>query len=287
MTRFLAFLVMVVTLAFAPSAFAYTPPPMTAHVTDTAHKLTEPERIAIDRKLEDYRLRTSNELAVFITASLDGETIEDVANATARAWKLGAKGDKNGLLLVIAPVERKVRIEVAQGNQGALTDLQANDIIRTKIKPQLAQGHENYRAAVDDATDAIIATLDKGGATGSPVLPTPATKRHSSASGGDVLFGLIFFLFMLAVPIIFMVIIIRSIARAFSSNGQSSSSGWASGSTWSNDSSWSSSSNDSSWSSGSSGGGSDWGGGGGGGGDSGFSGGGGGGFDGGGSSDSF
>lgn len=283
MTRaFIAFLVMVMALAFAPSALAYTPPPMTAHVTDTAHKLTEPERIAIDKKLEDYRLRTSNEIAVFIPATLDGETVEDVANATARAWKLGAKGDKNGLLLVIAPVERKVRIEVAQGNQGALTDLQANDIIRTKIKPHLAAGSEDYRAAVDDATDAIIATLDKGGATGHAVS-TPSSSRHP-ASGGDLLFGLVFFLFMLAVPIIFMVVIIRAIARAFSSNGRSAGAGWASGSTWSNDSSWSSSSSDSSWSSGSSGG-SDWGGGGGG--DSGFSGGGGGGFDGGGSSDSF
>lgn len=288
MTRSLiAFLVMVMALAFAPSAFAaYLPPAMTAHVTDTAHKLTEPERIAIDRKLEDYRLRTSNEIAVFIPATLDGESIEDVANATARAWKLGAKGDKNGLLLVIAPVERKVRIEVAQGNQGALTDLQANDIIRTKIKPRLTPGSENYRAAVDDATDAIIATLDKGGATGTPVGTSGASGTRHPASGGDLLFGLVFLLFMIAVPIIFMVIIIRAIARAFSSNGPSAGSGWASGSTWSNDSSWSSSSNDSSWSSGSSGGGSDWGGGGGGG-DSGFSGGGGGGFDGGGSSDSF
>jgi uncharacterized protein len=287
MTRFIAFLLMAFLLAFAPSALAaYTPPPMTAHVTDTAHKLTEPERIAIDRKLEDYRLRTSNEIAVFLPASMDGETIEDVANTTARAWKLGANGDKNGLLLVIAPVERRARIEVAQGNQGALTDLQANDIIRTKIKPHLTPGSENYRAAVDDATDAIIATLDKGGATGHAVS-TPTTTPHRSSSGGDVLFGLIFLMFMLAVPIIFMIILVRAIARVFTSNGRSAGDGWASGSTWSNDSSWSSSSNDSSWSSSSSSSSdSSWSSGSSGG-DSGFSGGGGGGFDGGGSSDSF
>jgi uncharacterized protein len=276
MTRaFIAFLFMVMALAFAPSALAYTPPPMTAHVTDAAHKLTEPERIAIDRKLEDYRLRTTNEIAVFLPATLDGETIEDVANATARAWRLGASGDKNGLLLVIAPVERRARIEVAQGNQGALTDIQTSDIIRSKIKPRLTPGSENYRAAVDDATDAIIQALDKDLASSGG--PAPA-KRHP-ASGSDVAFGLIFFLFMIAVPIIFMIVIVRALARAFSSNGRSAGAGWASGSSWSNDSS---------WSSGSSGGGSDWGGGGGGGGgDSGFSGGGGGGFDGGGSSDSF
>jgi uncharacterized protein len=282
MKAFIAFLVMVIGLAIAPSALAYTPPTMTAHVTDTAHKLTEIERLAIDKKLEDYRLRTTNEIAVFIPASLDGESIEDVGIATGRAWKLGVKGQDNGVLLIIAPVERKARIEVGKGVEGALTDLQSNDIIRGKIRPNLTPGHESYNAAVDSATDAIIADLDKGGAGAGPV---PA-KKHTPAKGGDVAFAIIFLLFMVAVPIIFVVFIIRGIMAAFSSNGRRASSGWASGGSWSNDSSWSSSSNDSSWSSGSSGGGSDWGGSSGGGGDSGFSGG-GGDFGGGGSSDSF
>ena len=277
MTRLIAFLVLVLAFVIAPSALAYTPPTMTAHVTDTAHKLTEPERLAIDKKLEDYRVRTTNEIAVFVPATLDGDDIENVAFTTFRAWKLGVKGQDNGVLLVIAPVERKARIQTGKGIEGALTDLQSNDIIRGKIRPNLTPGSENYRAAVDSATDAIIADLDKGGATGGPVH-----KPAHTASGGDIFFALVFLALMIGVPIIFMVLIIRAIARAFSSNGRSASAGWASGGTWSNDSSWSSSSNDSSWS-GSSGG-SDWGGGGGG--DSGFSGG-GGDTGGGGSSDSF
>ncbi len=275
MKTFVAFLFFVLALAFAPSVLAYTPPTMTAHVTDTAHKLTEPERIAIDRKLEDYRLKTTIEIAVFLPATLDGNSIEDVANATARAWDLGAKGQKNGLLLVIAPVERRARIEVAQGNQGGLTDLQSNDIIRSKIRPRLTPGSENYRAAVDDATDAMIAALDKDLASSGG--PTPATSHP--ASSGDVGFAVVLLLIIILVPIIFMIVIVRAIARAFTSNGRNAGSGWASGSSWSNDSSWSGG--------GGGGGGSDWSGGGGGGGDSGFSGGGGGGFDGGGSSDSF
>ena len=276
MTRFIAFLLMVVTLAFAPSALAYTPPPMTAHVTDTAHKLTEPERLAIDRKLEDYRVKTTNEIAVFIPASLEGEEIEAVAFATFRAWHLGVKGKDNGVLLVVAPVERKSWLTTGKGVEGALTDLQSNDIARNDLKPHLTPGHEDYRAAIDAATDTIIAALDKGGAGGGSA---PAKKP---ASGGDVLFGLVFLLFMLAVPIIFMIIIVRAIARAFTSGGRSADAGWASGSSWSSGgSSWSS--NDSSWGSGA-GGGSDWGGGGGG--DSGFSGG-GGDTGGGGSGDSF
>jgi uncharacterized protein len=270
MKTFVAFLFFVLALAFAPSVLAYTPPTMTAHVTDTAHKLTEPERIAIDKKLEDYRLKTTNEIAVFIPATLDGDDIENVAFTTFRAWKLGAGKQDNGVLVVIAPVERKARIQTGKGVEGALPDLLANDIIRGKIRPNLTPGSENYRAAVDASTDAIIAALDKGGAGSAPSTKHPA-------SSGDLAFGLIFFLFMIAVPIIFMIVIVRAIARAFTSNGRSAGSGWTSGSSWSNDSS---------WSSGGGGGGSDWGGGGGGGGDSGFSGG-GGDTGGGGSSDSF
>jgi uncharacterized protein len=259
MTRaFVAFLFMVMALAFAPSALAYTPPPMTAHVTDTAHKLTEPERIAIDKKLEDYRVRTTNQIAVFIPASLEGEPVSEVAVETGRAWGIGVKKADNGVLLVVAPAERKVWIATGKGTEGALTDLQADDI-RQKMHPYLALGHEDYRAAIDVGTDQIMAALDKGAVGGA------ATPSHA-ASGGDLVFGVVFFLFMIAVPIIFMIVLIRGIGRAFSSNGRSAGAGWASGSSWSNDSS---------WSSGSSGGGSDWGGGGGGGGDSGFTGGGG------------
>jgi uncharacterized protein len=274
MSRVVFFLVLALGLVFSTAALAYTPPPMTAHVTDTAHKLTEPERIAIDKKLEDYRLKTGNQIAVFVPASLDGESIEDVGVATGRAWKIGEKGKDNGVLVIIAPAERRARIEVGRGSEGGLTDLQANDIIRTKIRPRLTPGAENYRAAIDDATDAIMAALDKGMVGGTPA-PHPATK----ASGGDILFALVFFGLIFGIPILFMILIVRAIARAFSSHGPGASSGWASGGSWSSDSSWSSGSgggSDSSWSSG----------GGGGGGDSGFTGG-GGDFGGGGSSDSF
>ncbi len=269
MKAFLAFLTFMFALAIAPRALAYAPPPMTAHVTDTAHKLTESERLEIDKKLEDYRLRTTNEIAVFIPASLDGETIEDVAIATGRAWQLGVKGKDNGVLLVIAPVERKARIEVGRGVEGDLTDIQSNDIIRTKIKPALAPGRENYRAAVDGATDAIISALDKGAAGGGK----PAAKPAKPPGPLDVLFALIILAIIIIVPILLIVAFVRAIGSAFSSNGRSAHTGWSSGSSWSNDSSWSSGSSDSGWS-------------GGGGGDSGFSGG-GGDFGGGGSSDSF
>jgi len=267
MSRLVFALTLFVVGLVALPARAYTPPPMTAHVTDTAHKLTEEQRLAIDRKLEDYRIRTTNEIAVFIPASLEGQPIEDVAVDTGRAWGIGRKKESNGVLLVIAPVERKAFIATGKGAEGALTDLQANDIVRQKIRPALAPGHENYRLAVDDATDAIMADLDKGGAGGA----APTRAPHPSGGAGNVFLGLLMLAIFFGIPILVFVLIISKLARAFSSG--SSGPSWTTGSSWSNDSSWSSS-NDSSWSSG------------GGGGDSGFTGG-GGDFGGGGSGDSF
>lgn len=264
MRSLFALCVLVFAFVLAPSALAYTPPPMTAHVTDAAGKLTEPERLAIDRKLEDYRLRTSNEIAVFLPATLDGATPEEVAFAAGRAWHIGVKGQDNGIVLMIAPVERKAYIAVGKGAEGSLTDLQSNDIVHQKIRPHLTPGSENYRAAIDDATDAIMKALDAGG--------TVTKTTHKQDSAGSILLGL---LIILGVPILLIFLLVRALMSAFSSNGRSANRGWVSGGTWSNDSSWSSGG----------GGGSDWGGGGGGG-DSGFSGG-GGDFGGGGSGDSF
>jgi uncharacterized protein len=255
MTRSLfAVLAFFFALVLAPSALAYTPPPMTAHVTDPAHVLTEPERLAIDAKLEAYNQATTNEIVVFLPASLEGEESEAVAFAALRTWGIGKKGKDNGVVLMIAPAERKAYIAVGKGAEGDLPDLKAMDIIQHQIKPNLAPGRENYRAAVDAATTAIMAAL------GTSASATPA--RRKAASGGDALFGLLLLIFIVVVPILLFIALIRFITGAFSSNGRGAYRGWTSGSSWANDSSWSSGGG-SSWSDG------------GGGGDSGFTGGGG------------
>jgi len=247
---------------------AFTPPTMTAHVTDQAGKLGEGERLALDRKLEDYRLRTSAEIAVFLPTSLEGDSIDDVTFATFRAWHLGAKGKDNGVLLVIAPVERQVRIEVGKGAEGDLPDLKADDVIQRNIKPHLRAGREDWRAAVEDGTDGIMAAL---GTSGGRPKPAPAT-------GASAALGIILLILVFVVPILLFILVLRALVRAFTSQGPSASRGWASGGTWYNDSS---------YGGGWGGGGSDYGGGGGGfGGDSGFTGG-GGDTGGGGASDSF
>jgi uncharacterized protein len=169
---FFASLLATVLLVFAPrtALAAFTPPPFDGYVVDTAGKLSDEDKQAIAAKLEAYERSSTNQIAVLITRSLEGEAIEDVAYKTARTWKVGQKGKDNGVLLVIAPTERKIRIETGKGIGGQLTDLQSNDIIRTKIGPRLKE--EKFRQAVDDGVDAIIHDL------GDPTAPERAAARE-------------------------------------------------------------------------------------------------------------
>ncbi len=146
-----------IVVLFAMPAKAFVPPAITGHVTDTAHKLGEAERLALDKKLEDYRRCSTNEVAVLIAESLQGGNIEDAAHATFNTWKVGTADADNGVLLVIAPVERQIRIETGKGVGGQLTDLESFHIIRDTIKPQLKA--DRTFAAVDEGTTAIGAAL--------------------------------------------------------------------------------------------------------------------------------
>jgi hypothetical protein len=111
--RLVALALALATLLFGFAASAFVPPPIQGHITDTAGKLAPAERRRLDAKLEAVRVATGNEIAVFVVPSLGGETMEDVAFTTFNAWKIGQKGADNGVLLVIAPTGRKIRIAQA------------------------------------------------------------------------------------------------------------------------------------------------------------------------------
>lgn len=157
--RFAAALVVLgAILTLATSAFAaFKPPPLDGHVVDTAGKLTPADIRYLDAKLAQYRQQTGFAIVAFVVGSLEGEAIEDVGYAVGNAWHVGEKGKDNGVLLIIAPNERKVRIETGRGVGGAITDLQSNDIIREVIAPLLRQ--ERFRDAVDQGTSAIAKAL--------------------------------------------------------------------------------------------------------------------------------
>ncbi len=169
---------LVALLALAFPALAFTPPPLNGHVVDTAGALN-PEQIArLDHKLADVRLRTGVAIVAFVAGSLEGEPIEDVAYQCFNAWHLGEKGKDNGVLLLIAPHERKDRIETGKGLEGVLTDLQTDDIRTKFVEPALAK--DRIFDAIDGGTTAIARTL-----TGEAGPPPAAGARHGRPPAGS------------------------------------------------------------------------------------------------------
>lgn len=193
----LAALVALALSLVAPAARAFVPPPNAGFVTDTAHVLSPRDVAYLDAKLEAEQRATGNDIAVLVVGSLGGESIDDVAYDTFNAWKLGQKGADNGVLLVIAPAERKIRIETGKGTGGALTDLQSNDIIRRTIGPLLREGR--YRDAIDAGTTEIADALRRGGVHGRRGAP--------GAGGADVALSLVL------AGVLLVVMILASIAR--------------------------------------------------------------------------
>lgn len=169
-------------LALSSVAWAYDPPPIAGHVTDTARRLQPAELTQLNGKLSRFRQQSGNQIAVLVVPGLEGETLEDVAYSTFQAWKLGEQGKDNGVLVVVALADRRIRIETGKGVGGALTDLQSNLIIRERMAPRMQQG--DLRGAIDAGTDGVIEAL--GGSPGSTratpgkkTLPTQAPRARS------------------------------------------------------------------------------------------------------------
>ena len=136
-------------------------PDFTAPVVDAAHVLSDSDRTAITRKLFDLQLATGVQFAVATVPSLDGLEIEPYANGLFRKWKIGQKGVNNGLLLLLAPTERKTRFEVGYGLEGSFTDLQSKLILHNTMVQKLKAGDAAgaLQAGVDDAI--LVLTKDK------------------------------------------------------------------------------------------------------------------------------
>src|SRR6266446_3914181 len=115
-------------------ANAASPQPA-GYVTDLAGILSSQQAASLDQALSDYEQRTSNQIVVLTVKSLEGQDIESYSIAVAEAWKAGQKHKDNGVILVIAPDERKVRIEVGYGLEGVLTDAKSSQIIRNILAP--------------------------------------------------------------------------------------------------------------------------------------------------------
>src|SRR5581483_6094037 len=120
------------------AARAATPqfPPLTGRVVDNAHLLNATTAATIDAKLAALEQKTGDQVVVVTLPTLQGYEIEDYGYQLGRAWGIGQKGKNNGALLIVAPNEHRVRIEVGYGLEGTLTDAVSRLIIENASLPR-------------------------------------------------------------------------------------------------------------------------------------------------------
>jgi uncharacterized protein len=169
----------------AQAALAIDVPYLTGRVTDNAEILNAETRKALTEQLAAHERATTNQVAVLTVPTIGDASIEEYAVEVFNAWKLGRKGKDNGVLVVIAPNERRLRIEVGYGLEGTLTDAQAARIIRDLMTPRFKDG--DFNRGVADGVRAVIATLE--GDTAALPPPEPVSQQTAGESNHDRFFS--------------------------------------------------------------------------------------------------
>ena len=128
-------------------------PKLDRFATDLSGTLSAGELNDLNYRLKTYQDSTSNQLVVVIIKSLDGNAIDDIAYQIGRQNKVGTKENKNGIVLLVSKEDKKIRIEVGYGLEGALTDAVSSSIIRNSIAPEFRRG--NYYAGISSGINDI------------------------------------------------------------------------------------------------------------------------------------
>jgi uncharacterized protein len=218
---FILLIVCIAGNAFAALHF----PALTGRVVDDAHILSPQAVRRLDAQLADYERGTGNQVVVVTLPSLQGTDIADYGYQLGRAWGIGQKGKDNGVLLIVAPAEHKVRIEVGYGLEGTLTDAQSSVIVQQVILPQFRAGH--LQQGILDGTQALLDTLGGHG------VPASQGASGAQASPAQLIFLLIFlfffFRFAMRHPFLAMLLMSGNSSRFGGRFGGGSGSGFSGG----------------------------------------------------------
>jgi len=162
-------------LCAAAYAQAVEFPALTGRVVDAADILNAGTRADLARQLEEHERATGEQIVVATVPDLGGLTIEDYGYQLGRHWGIGGKARDNGVVLIVAKAEHKVRIEVGYGLEGDLTDAMSSNIVNTRIVPAFRRG--DYDAGVRAGVGAIIDVLGGQAAGASPPVQQAPVKR--------------------------------------------------------------------------------------------------------------
>src|SRR3954471_8759932 len=166
-------------------ALALDFPVLSGRVVDDAGILDEGTRAALTQKLAEFEAKTSDQLVVVTLKSLQGTSIEDFGVELGRHWQIGQRDKNNGVLLLVAPNERRVRIEVGYGLEGALTDAVSRLMIENGITPRFRAG--DFAGGITRGVDDIVSVLSgdaeewqaRAARRPDTVSPTDSTRNDS------------------------------------------------------------------------------------------------------------
>jgi len=171
------------------AAFALDFPQLTGRVVDQANVMTPESRADLEAKLKDLEDKSGIQLVVATVKSLQGSDIETYTNELFRTWKLGQAQKNNGVLLLVAPAEHKVRIEVGYGLEGTLTDALSSVIISSAIIPRFKTN--DYSAGIERGVDGIVSVLNGDSADWQPKV---SVRSDQDDQGNGIFFVIIILL---------------------------------------------------------------------------------------------
>ena len=186
-------LILLMAGCFAANAQQAIPKPNPPRlVVDNANLLSPEEQNNLERKLDALNDSTSNQIVVLIVPSLNDQPIEDVAVATFRSWGIGDKKNNNGVLLLISINDKKIKIEVGYGLEGAIPDVTAKDIIENSLSPNFKQA--SYYKGIDEATDNLAKA-----AVGEYKIQKEGTRNGGGSGSGN-------WVFLIMIVVVFIIL---------------------------------------------------------------------------------
>lgn len=151
-------LLLVALFAILPCAIAVEIPYLSGRVNDYAGILSDQAREDLRERLREHEERTTNQIVILTLPSLEGESIEDFSNQVFNAWGLGQAGQDNGILMLVVPDERQMRIEVGYGLEGLVPDITAGRVIREVMAPRFRDG--DFDAGISEGALTLIRVLE-------------------------------------------------------------------------------------------------------------------------------
>ena len=181
-------------LALATPVAAQTFPQLTGRVVDQAHLLTAAQVQDLTSKSQALEAQSGRQFVVATVNSLEGYPIEDYAYRLGRYWKIGSAKEDNGVVLLVAPNERKVWIATGYGAGSFLTDAMSGVIIREDILPHFKQSAPDYGGGIEAGADAIIKQMslppDQAQKNLAQAEQAQQQRQHSGGSPLPVIFWL-------------------------------------------------------------------------------------------------